>query len=79
MERSQYLAALLASSPQAPQQPQTPDLAQMQAMAQQGQQAQAWKAQNPGQSYMGHNMQQMGQNAMSGLQKVGGLFGLGGA
>jgi len=63
MERSQYLAQALQSMGQAPSmQMQTPDLA---AMQQTMDARKAFEAANPGQSYMAHGLQQMGQNVMA--------------
>lgn len=63
-DQSQYLAQALQSMGQQPQAPtyQGPNLQQMQAIAQK---KQAWEAANPGQSYMGHGLEQMGQNLMN--------------
>lgn len=75
MERSQYLAQALAAMSAQPQagmmQPDLGDTGQ-QSMA-----AQAWKAANPGQSYLLHGLQQAGQNIMDLPQRLGGLFSLG--
>lgn len=83
MDRSQYLVAALqglqAPPPQAP--TQSLDLA---AMAEQAKRAKDWRAANPGQSYIGHNLAQardrIGQipdrlKAIPG--QLRGLFGLG--
>lgn len=63
-DRNPYLVQALQQmqqgAPQA-QQPQGMSLQQMQDIAQK---RQAWEAANPGQSYMGHGLQQMGQNIM---------------
>lgn len=63
MDRSQYLVQALQQLQGAPtaQAPQGMSLQQMQDVAQK---RQAWEAANPGQSYMGHGLQQMGQNIM---------------
>lgn len=76
MERSQYLAQALASmgSDPAPAQQAGPDLM---AMQKQAEAAKAWKAANPGQSYMAHGVNQMGQNLKAAPgNAMGGLFGL---
>lgn len=61
MDQSQYLVQALQNMAQQPQQaaPQGPS---PQQMAQAVQQRKAWEAANPGQSYMGHSVQQIGQN-----------------
>lgn len=78
---SQYLIQALQQGGQQPQGStyQGPNLQQMQGMMQQ---KQAWEAQNPGQSYMGHGLQQLGQNLMNapgklvqGAQNLAGLPG----
>ena len=83
MERSQYLAQALASmgAEQAPAGVPGPDLM---AMQKQAEAAKAWKAANPGQSYMANGVQQMGQNlqaapgnAMNGLFGMAKAFGVG--
>lgn len=83
MAASPYLVQALQALSQPAQQPQSGlALPQMQKLAQQ---AQAWQAQNPGQSYMAHGLQSLGQNvmnapgnAMNGLRNlVQGLPGMG--
>lgn len=76
-DQSQYLAQALAAMQAQPQVStgQPPNLV---AMQHQAQQKQAWEAANPGQSYMGHNLSQMGQTAMGGpLGDLAKLLGYG--
>ena len=76
MERSQYLAQALATmgAEPGPSQPAGPDLM---AMQKQAEAAKAWKAANPGQRYMAHGMNQMGQSLKAAPgNAMGGLFGL---
>lgn len=63
-DRSPYLVQALQQMQQGAPQPQTsqgPSLQQMQDVVQK---RQAWEAANPGQSYMQHGLQEMGQNIM---------------
>jgi hypothetical protein len=46
-------------------------------LAQQIKAGKSWKAENPGKSYLGHNLQQAGQNVMAAPSRVAGLFDLG--
>lgn len=80
-DQSPYLVQALQQMGQQPQglTYQGPNLQQMQAIAQK---KQAWEAANPGQSYMGHGLEQMGQNLMNapgnlvqGAQNLAGLPG----
>lgn len=76
MQRSQYLAQALeamGSQPALSSAP-APDFA---AMQKQAEAAKAWKAANPGQSYMAHGLGQMGQNLQAAPGRMaGGLFDL---
>lgn len=65
MAQSQYLAQALQSMGAPAGSPQGTPQMSLQQMQQIAQQKQAWEAANPGQSYMGHGLQQMGQNLMN--------------
>lgn len=71
---SPYLAQALAQMKAQPdaQQPQGPDLMAMQKASQA---KDAWQAQNPGQSYMGHTIGQIGQNLAGIPQRLGQIPG----
>lgn len=73
MERSQYLAQALASMDGSPVQGAPgPDLM---AMKKQADAAAAWKAANPGKSYLGHQAQEMGANAMAAPGRIAAALG----
>lgn len=75
MDQSPYLVQALQQMQQSqPAAPQGPSLSPQQ-MAQVVKQKQAWEAANPGQSYIAHGFQQMGQNIMGAPQNV--MSGLG--
>lgn len=61
-DRSQYLAQALQSMGQQPPQAQAPQGMSLQQMQDVAQKRKAFEAANPGQSYMAHGFQQMGQN-----------------
>ena len=79
--QSQYLAQALQQMGQQPQ-PQAPQGLSLQQMQDIAQKRKVFEAANPGQSYMGHGIQQMGQNLMNapgnllqGAQNLAGLPG----
>ena len=75
MERSPYLAQALANMDGG--QVQGAPAPDLMAMQKQAEAAKAWKAANPGQSYMAHGAQQMGQNMQAAPgNAMGGIFGL---
>lgn len=78
---SQYLARAIQEMGAQPQSSwRAPDLAQLQAMKKAGDRAREWKAQNPGASYMLHNLQGAGDALMgapqAAIQNIGGLMGV---
>lgn len=73
--QSQYLAQAIQSMQAQPSAaPAQPGMS-LQQMQQMGQQKQAWEAANPGQSYMAHGIDQMGQNIMGAPGRVAGAIG----
>lgn len=72
---SPYLAQAIQSM-QAQPQAQQPTI-DPQLLAQQLKAGKAWKAENPGKSYVGHNLQQAGQNIMATPSRLSGLLGMG--
>lgn len=87
MDRSAYLAQAIQAMQQGTPAPTAPQGLSPQQMAQAVQQRQAWEAANPGQSYMAHGLQQLGQNfqnapsaILQGARNLGSLPGdIGGA
>lgn len=69
MDRSQYLVSALQALGEPAAAPADP-LVTPQQLAQIGKSRKAFEAANPGQSYMAHGMQQMGQNIMQAPQNA---------
>lgn len=74
MDRSPYLVQALQALSAAPQAAPTPRL-DPQQVATYARQARAWQTQNPGESYLGHNLMQAGRNVAAVPGQVGNGLG----
>lgn len=74
MERSQYLAKALAAM-EPTRSVVLPPMGDLSSMKAQADATAAWKAANPGKSYLGHQAQEMGANAMAAPGRIAAALG----